>query len=286
MVDLVSAALGGAKILSGIFGRKSEKRAAARARAQQLEDGRQQFVRLRESAELGGFNPLTALMGGGLGGVTGLSSGTISPLASIEMISNGIQDVGFQFTDRAAIEAQKARAELDLAKIQMDNLKAKAKTAPTLRRAASNPPPRREMLSRPSLKAKASDANFSDPSRTGRPPKSPWSKSAELVPVIYPDGVRTTITKGHADALKIKPWDQMNVGHLEELVGDTTSDIESAVRNPDIRTYMHTGVVSPEGTPWITKDKESGKLHWPLSDPDSDNWWFRPIGTPKRNRKQ
>lgn len=48
---------GGLDLLGGIFGRRSEKKRAAL----ELHNQRMQFIRLREAAELGGFNPLTVL---------------------------------------------------------------------------------------------------------------------------------------------------------------------------------------------------------------------------------
>lgn len=125
VAPVVAGALisGGASLLGGIFGRKAEKRAAARNRANEIEDARLKFTRLRESAELGGFNPLTALETTGGAGFA-FSGGNVAPLASIAMITNGIREASKAFTGEAAQEQRRYDLETDLAKVRLDQVKA------------------------------------------------------------------------------------------------------------------------------------------------------------------
>lgn len=70
----------GVSVVQGLFGMGAERRArrdAARARKVALADEKVRFVRLRESAELGGFNPLTVLESG-FSGPSALPSGVLS----------------------------------------------------------------------------------------------------------------------------------------------------------------------------------------------------------------
>ncbi|AXH74965.1 MAG: DNA pilot protein [Microviridae sp.] len=112
----------GGKLLGGLFGNRSAKKAAAKQRAQALEDERLKFTRLRESAELGGFNPLTALAGGGLSGLSGLPS-SAPPLASTEMLSGALSDITDEFTGVASQQRARDQLELELAKIKVDQAK-------------------------------------------------------------------------------------------------------------------------------------------------------------------
>lgn len=118
---LISA---GASLLSGLFGNSSAKKARARA----LEDEKQKFVRLREAAELGGFNPLTALQAAGAGFGANIPSGA-PPLASIELVKNAITDFGSWATGAEAKEAARQELELDLAKIKLDQARHSASRA-------------------------------------------------------------------------------------------------------------------------------------------------------------
>lgn len=120
---------GGIKLIAGLFGKKSAKRAAERERRRALEDERQKFVRLREAAELGGFNPLTALAGGGLGGLSGLPSGT-APLASADVIMGGLLDLGREFSGEAAQQRARDKVAADLNAVRLEQARAELKAGP------------------------------------------------------------------------------------------------------------------------------------------------------------
>jgi len=119
--------------LQGFIGNKQAKSARAAA----LQDGATQFSRLRSSAEAGGFNPLTALMGGGLNAFSGLPSG-VAPLISPTSMANFAKDVSSILTG----EDQRARDRQDvadeMARIQLDQLKAGG-AGPIVRATVSDP---------------------------------------------------------------------------------------------------------------------------------------------------
>lgn len=123
-MELSALISGGASLLSGLFGSSSAKKARARA----LEDEKQKFVRLREAAELGGFNPLTALENSGQTFGSNLPSGA-PPLASIDMITNGIKELGNEFTGVNAQQRAREQLEYDLAKLKLDQARHSAARA-------------------------------------------------------------------------------------------------------------------------------------------------------------
>lgn len=120
-----SAIIGGVgNLLGGIFGRKSAKKAAARERAQALEDDRLRFQRTAEAAELGGYNPLTALGLGGSGLGGNMPSGGLAPLTAAAFTQDMIQGVSRELSGEASIERQREQLGLDLAKLQIEQLTA------------------------------------------------------------------------------------------------------------------------------------------------------------------
>jgi len=116
----------GGKLLGGMMARN----AAKNERKTALNDEMVKFERLRESAIRGGFNPLTALQNGGLAGLSGLPSGT-PPLASIDLITGALQDVGREMTGEAAQEREQTRLQNELAKLNMEHMRALLKAGPS-----------------------------------------------------------------------------------------------------------------------------------------------------------
>lgn len=98
----------GKSLLSGIFGGRSAKKQLA---AQLKLDG-EKFIRLRDAAEAGGFNPLTAL-GSGLGS-SGVLANSGATLATQHSVDGALESVGDLLSGRKAqeIAADKKRAEL------------------------------------------------------------------------------------------------------------------------------------------------------------------------------
>lgn len=164
-MGLISSAIG---LVGGFFGRKAEKKAAAKARDKFVEDRNydrnvfiddrnhdraifredqdQLYVRTRDAAENGGFNPLTAL--GATGGRFGTSgggsiqggsgpSGYVAPLASIGLITQSLQGISDEFTGVAAKQRAQEQLQYDLGKVQLDTARAKLKTAQMPRRAGT-----------------------------------------------------------------------------------------------------------------------------------------------------
>lgn len=125
-------------LLSGLFqamANKREERNAAIARANDLEDAREQFTRLRAAAEKAGFNPLTALGATGGAGFTGLASGVpgaVAPLVSASVLQNAVQGVEDVVTGRAATRDAMNRAQLELMQIDIQNARAIAPSMPKL----------------------------------------------------------------------------------------------------------------------------------------------------------
>lgn len=75
------------------------------------------FKKIRESAEAGGFNPLTALMSGAGGIASGSST---PPLASFDLLSQGLQGVSDALTGKTAQLDAQERLRTDLMQLQLD----------------------------------------------------------------------------------------------------------------------------------------------------------------------
>lgn len=102
----------GGQLLGGLFGRRSAKKEAKRQAA--LE--RTQFVRLREAAELGGFNPLTVLRSTGGQGF----QQTSGALASGSFIANALGNIGGILGDALdPMTRKREQLELDLLSSQV-----------------------------------------------------------------------------------------------------------------------------------------------------------------------
>lgn len=101
MIGLLSSIAG--PLLGGIFA----KSAAKKERATALADAETQFVRLRQAAMDGGFNPLTALQATGTAGFNNLPSGSVSPLATTNLVmsaAQGITDWANTKADRKGVQ--------------------------------------------------------------------------------------------------------------------------------------------------------------------------------------
>lgn len=105
--------------------------------AQQKADMSDQFVRIRDAAQKAGFNPLTALASGapmvptaagGLAGYSAMAPQAASanfmgpPLASTEMLVNGVQDVGNILSGREALDIAEQKSRIELNRIQAEQL--------------------------------------------------------------------------------------------------------------------------------------------------------------------
>ncbi|AXH75898.1 MAG: hypothetical protein [Microviridae sp.] len=143
-MGIISSAIG---LVGGLFGAKSEKKAAQKERDKFIEDRNydrqifredqdQLFVRTRDAALNAGIHPLTALgaTGGSFqtsGGGSG-PSGYAPPLASIGLITSSLQGISDEFTGVAAKQKAQDQLNYDLGKVQLDTMRASLKTAATL----------------------------------------------------------------------------------------------------------------------------------------------------------
>lgn len=108
----------GSSLLSGIFGSSSRKKAEARAHVA----NQNRFVYLREAAEKGGFNPLTALMSGyGSQGGGGYST---PPLASSTALQGAMASVSDLLTGRTAQRMAEDKKRAELLELEVNALKA------------------------------------------------------------------------------------------------------------------------------------------------------------------
>jgi hypothetical protein len=108
-----------ASVVPGIIGSKLADRSARIERAQSIEDAKNKFLHLREAAELGGFNPETALLATGGGGF-GAYASSAPPLASIELLTGAMRDFGQEVTGEAAQRRAFERHNLEVARLKLD----------------------------------------------------------------------------------------------------------------------------------------------------------------------
>lgn len=78
----------------------------------------------RDAAEEYGFNPLTLLQYGQPGGASPIAGGGTPPLASVEAITGGLEDIGDVVSGDAARRRAADQLQLDLAQIKLDQAQA------------------------------------------------------------------------------------------------------------------------------------------------------------------
>lgn len=111
----IGSVLGG---LGGLFG-SSRRRRDPTPRQNLLS----QAQGAREAADKYGFNPLTMLQYGQVGGAMGGGGGGAPPLASIDLITGGLKDINDVISGDAARRRAADQLELDLAKVKIDQAK-------------------------------------------------------------------------------------------------------------------------------------------------------------------
>lgn len=118
----------GASLIGGSIDRRSAKKQAAKERRNAIQDQRLSLSRLRESAELADFNPLTALMAGGAGTFgMGLPSGSAAPLASQSVLQNAVRDVADYLKPSDPdddVRREMNKTNLELAKLKLEKAQA------------------------------------------------------------------------------------------------------------------------------------------------------------------
>lgn len=120
---------GAISIGGGLLQQRSARKAAREERNVAVQDDLERFVRLREGAEMAGFNPLTALQYGGTS--QGSFPSGVAPLASIGAITGGTQSIADEFTGEAAQRRMRESLETDLAKVRLDQAIAELKAGPS-----------------------------------------------------------------------------------------------------------------------------------------------------------
>lgn len=210
---------GGVKLLGGLFGSRSARKAEERAHAQFLNSGSD----IREAAIRGGFNPLTFLQatGGGAaanGGFT--AAGQPAALASQELIMGGLQDFGSVLSGEAAQIARERELSYNLAKLEYEKSSASRVGAAagsgfsTARRAAQQ--------------IEAETPGYRGYSG-GAPRRRPTPQDEARIPVFAPDGSFMSLPAGAARRAGVLPWENLEMGIYSELVGELRAEGEGAV---------------------------------------------------------
>lgn len=205
---------GGIQLLGGLFAGRSARKAEQRARVNFLRSG----IDTREAAVAGGFNPLTFLQatGGGAaanGGFT--AAGQPAALASIELITGGLNDFGRVVSGAAAQEKKERDLAYDMAKLEFEKASAVGGSSVASGGFATA--------------ARAATERFFEPVtkyRGGAPPSRPGAKSEPRISVFAPNGKTLLVPSGIADRLGIKPWQNMAMGEYTELVGELRGEGE------------------------------------------------------------
>lgn len=219
-MSVITGALinGGIKLLGGLFGSRSAKKAEARARQNFLNSG----ADTREAAVRGGFNPLTFLQatGGGAAANGGFSAaGQPAALASQELIMGGLQDFGSVLSGEAAQQQRERELSYNLAKLEYEKSAASRIGAAagsgfsTARRAAMQ------------IESEGQVIGYGG----GAPPRRPTAKNEGRISVFAPNGKTLLVPAGIAERLNIKPWQNMAMGEYTELVGELRGEGEGLV---------------------------------------------------------
>lgn len=211
----------------GIFGAKKKRK-------QSMSDAKKQFSRLREAAERGGFNPLTALQATGTGGFANLPS-SAPPLASLDFIRDGLTGISDELTGEAAERRATDRFNRELAELQLEKARgatpAVGGTAPRLVGPANkvtvgSPAPR---VGAPlSPVRRNSDGQIRPPA--GRP--TLWSKGS--TPMIRGDGSYMVVPTITAEFLKAEPYSLWPMENNEAIYGEETGQVVGLPRVPGV----------------------------------------------------
>ena len=209
---------GGVKLLGGLFGSRSARKAEERAAAAFRRSG----LDTRIAAESGGFNPLTFLQAtGGGAAVNGgfAAAGQPAALASQELIMGGLQDFGRVLSGEAAQEARERELSYNLAKLEYEKSSASrvgeaaGSGFATARRAAAQ------------IESEGQIVGYSG----GAPPRRPGPDDETRIVVYAPDKSPMLVPAGIAERLNIKQWQNLEMGVYTELVGELRGEGEGAL---------------------------------------------------------
>jgi len=127
MAGFFASPLGGAvlnlgtNLLTGLFGGSQQKK----QNAFMLKMENEKFIRLRDAAEAGGFNPLTALQSGYQ---SPLAGGGVPPLASTALVQDSLKGFADVVTGKAAQDMARDKLDLELGKLALETGRANLAT--------------------------------------------------------------------------------------------------------------------------------------------------------------
>lgn len=226
---------GGAKLGAGIGGALGGGIDGERAKSAQKAAKKGQFVQLRKAAERGGFNPLTAL---GAVGTGGFASASVAPLASQQAIIDGLRSASDVLTGDDAVRRETRKAELELARIELDRAKA-GLSGPQAR---SQPPVRGGV---PSLQAgqTATPLQRAAAVNRGIVPADPASAVTEAAETI--DRFERFGLSSGRDIDRVPAKDAFGITNLEFPGFGDVSVISDGEEVADIGTLLAIGVQAP-----------------------------------------
>ncbi len=201
----------GGSLLGGLLGSRSEKKAAAQERSWALEDQAEQFIRLRDAAEKGGFNPLTALS---VAPNSGMPRATEA--ASANYMGKAVAESSLILADSYA-RTQAAKEANKTQNLQSQNSKlAKKLTDATLR------------PKQPGIYDHASS------NRVNRPMPRPSFGDKGTIPVFDAiTGRQIDLDKRVADKLELNAWDIFDSEDSERILAEIGGEAYAATSLAD-----------------------------------------------------
>lgn len=195
-------------LVGGLFSNRAEKKAAAR-------DARK-LQTLVADAKAAGFNPLTALRGGG-----GYGGATAPALSTSQFLAEAVSSA---FEAPAAYRAQQLEEERQ----RLENEALRTQLAD---REAKKNPYQKFGFDVPSAKQFLPQTKQGVPalSNATRPQSRPTFGSNGTVPVFLPDGQMRMLNARVADRMKLKPYDAVVAGDYAEIVGELRGEAETAL---------------------------------------------------------
>lgn len=182
MFGAISGALSVASGIKGLFGSKKPQQPDI------ADNIRDQAWGARQAAEKFGFNPLTMLQYGQPGGAGFNAGGGTPPLASVEAITTGLTGIDDIVSGDAARRRAADQAELDLAKVRLDQARSGVMVGMPTPPVASGPGAASSVYTGRPMRVAQSNS-VSAPAKFG--PKPQWATGRELdvAPVTNSPGV-------------------------------------------------------------------------------------------------
>ena len=228
--------------LGGLFGKKKKDPTPAQNILSQAQG-------VREAAEQYGFNPLTLLQYGQPGGALAGSGGP-PPLASIQLLADGLG----QLTPEAQADAKRQREadqlNLDLAKLKLEQARSGVIVAP---QSAVHSPERPAVLGKTALAVYPGQSALTS---VPRPLPRPTMESAGSIPVFNLSGGEMPLNKRIADQLNLKPWDVITGDQAEEIFGEVGGNVATLPHQLNAPETVFGGL----GDPFSKDGRDDGLL--------------------------